>query len=312
MKNSKFFLIFALTLFLFLFSSLSFFVKISKKSFIEKDQKKLASIAPLPVKIGIENPEISAESYEIKRLKTGEILFSKNESVKRPIASLTKLISALVFIDSGGGEEEISISGEAKNTEEKLSNLASGERLLGKDILAVLLIESANDAARAIAEFTGMKFGAKDFSQSQEIFVALMNKKMEEIGVASTTHFANPAGLDDENNFSTARDISLMSEYINKNYSQVWDIARIYETSVFSESGSQYKLINTNILLKEFPAILGGKTGFTDEAKGALLILYALKPDEPILIVILGSEDRFGDGRKIINWLEEKYDALRI
>ena len=211
-------------------------------------------------------------------------------------------------MDSGGEEAEISISENAKKAEEKISKVLVGEKLFGKDLLTLLLLESANDAALAIAEFTGKNSGAIDFNQSLEFFVALMNKKTEEIGIASTTHFANPSGLDEENNFSTAHDISLIVEYLNKNYASLWDITRIYETSIFSESGRKYELTNTNILLKEFPDILSGKTGFTDEAGGALLVLYALKPDELVSVVILGSVDRFGDARKIINWLENKYD----
>lgn len=307
MDNRKNFLIPALFFVLICFSAISFFIRADKDDFMKRKNAANA-IVPLVASKDIKEPDVLSLALNVTRLKTGEVLFSRNADKKRPIASLTKLVSAAVFIDAGGEYSEVEISEDAKKTEEKISKVAPREKLFGRDLLALLLMESANDAALAVAGFVGEKSGAKDFNQTLEIFVSLMNKKAGEIGVASTTRFANPAGLDEENNFSTARDVSLIAEYINEKYSQIWDITRTYETSVFSESGSQYKLINTNILLKEFPAILGGKTGFTDEAKGALLILYALKPDEPISIVILGSEDRFRDARKIIQWLEQKYD----
>jgi len=310
MDNRKTFLIVALFFILVWASLISFFIRAQRGDFSGKENsaESAKAIAPLKVKEGIENPDISSFAFEVRRLKNGEILLAKNTGEKRPIASLTKLVSASVFMDSGGEEAEISISENAKKTEEKISKVLIGEKLFGKDLLTLLLLESANDAALAIAEFTGKNSGAIDFNQSLEFFVALMNKKTEEIGIASTTHFANPSGLDEENNFSTAHDISLIVGYLNKIYASLLDITRIYETSIFSESGRKYELTNTNILLKEFPAILGGKTGFTDEAGGALLVLYALKPDELVSVVILGSVDRFGDARKIINWLENKYD----
>ena len=131
-----------------------------------------------------------------------------------------------------------------------------------------------------------------------------MNKKAGEIGLRNSS-FKNPTGLDEADHLSTAEDLALLSEYTWRNYPQLWTLTRSPQSTIFSSAGQTYQIANTNELLEEFPAILGGKTGFTDNAKGNLILLYPIKKSGDVaIIVILRSEDRFGDGRKIIQWLE--------
>ena len=102
----------------------------------------------------------------------------------------------------------------------------------------------------------------------------------------------------------SAEDLAILAEYILKKHTKILEISRTVETVVYSDKLTEYRVANTNDLLREFPAILGGKTGFTDNAKGALLFLYPVRPGLTAIAVLLGSEDRFEDGRWIIQWLE--------
>ena len=120
------------------------------------------------------------------------------------------------------------------------------------------------------------------------------------------SHFENPTGLDAESHAASAEDLARLAEYIARRHPELLEIARTREVTVRSRSGGEYAITNTNELLSEFPALLGGKTGLTDKAKGTLLLWYPAG-EKTALIVILGSDDRFGDGRKLIRWIEDNF-----
>ncbi len=134
-----------------------------------------------------------------------------------------------------------------------------------------------------------------------------MNDKALELDMQST-HFANPAGLDDSENYSTVEDLEKLIHYTYEKRNDLWGISRTAAGEIIGVSGKQYHFSTTNELLKEMPnTIYGGKTGFTDEAQGALILLYQPVPQETVSIVILGSQDRFQDGRNIIQWLNTAF-----
>lgn len=248
-------------------------------------------------------PEISAHAYIVKIIGVEKPLLAQRSWKKLPPASLSKLLTAVLALEELAPDSWIKISKDAKTVEERKSSAPAGEEFLRDDLIALALLPSANDAALALAEAIGEARGGKTFKEKQEIFIALTNEKLKTV-TGEETKFANPTGLDDLQHRASAEDFAKIGEYIWRNHLQLLEISRMIEKTVVSHSGREYHITNTNELLKEFPAIRGGKTGFTDEAKGTLILFYPVRGNATAIIVILGSPDRFGDGRKIIQWLE--------
>lgn len=264
-------------------------------------------------KAGAPPPDVSATAVRIERLKTGEVLFERESGRRLPIASLTKLMTALVLAESVEPLREIPFSAQARgagNPDEKRSAVLAGDTLKVEDVLKLLLVSSDADAAYAAAEYVAVlkrpELDDAPFGEQIRAFVALMNERAGALGLADT-RFANPGGSDDPENYSTARDLARLAASITERRPEFWAATRIRETFVFGASGRRYGVINTNPLLGEYPAIYGSKTGFDDDAQGTLAMLYRLSPDELIAIVLLKSYDRFGDGRTLIQWLESNF-----
>src|SRR3989338_5564089 len=110
-----------------------------------------------------------------------------------------------------------------------------------------------------------------------------------------------------DGHMATAEDFSKLAEYILREHPELWEITKLSSDEAVSIENRLYALENTNELLGEFPALQGGKTGLTDKAKGTMVLLYPVSPYYTAIIVILGSENRFEDGRKLIHWLEEAF-----
>ena len=269
---------------------------------------------PLLLRIpGAEDPAVRAEAVAVVRLRTDEMLFTKNVEARLPIASITKLMTALVFADAVEPLMPVVISDAAKRVgekDEKRSALPAGERVRAEDLLKLIVISSDGDAAYAAAEYLGGA-DAPDSALFQEKvlrFVTRMNARVGELGLPNT-HFANPSGMDDPENFSSAADLVRIARTITERHPELWSASRTQESFIFSEAGKRYGVVNTNPLLGEFPSIFGSKTGFEDEAKGALLMLYQLAPDERLAMVLLRSPDRFADGRVLIQWVENSFSV---
>ena len=256
---------------------------------------------------------VTAEAVLVTRLRTGEVLYARSADARLPIASLTKMMTAFLLAEEGQPLGEIEFSAAAKrigNPDDKRSDARAGERFRSEDAAKMLLISSDNDAAYAAAEHVAPaarpELAASEFPERISAFVTLMNERAGNLGLVDT-HFANPAGFDDPENYSTASDIARLAAVIMAGQPELWTVSRVSETFIFSHSGERHGLVNTNPLLREYPAIYGSKTGFEDEAKGALLVLYQLRRGELFAIVLLRSGDRFGDGRAAIRWLEENF-----
>lgn len=256
--------------------------------------------------VAVPQPQINAHAYLVKIIGEDGALLSQRSWKPLPPASLTKILTALVAYEELPAAEKIRFSEDAKRVEEKTSSAKAGEIFARNDVIRLALIGSANDAALALAESVGAEMGGATFEDRVRLFVWKMNERARELGMLSS-EFKNPAGLDEEGHLSTAEDVTRLAEYTWFRHKELWENSRIISAEILSESGNIHKVVTTNDLLKEFPAILGGKTGFTDEAKGTLIMLYPMRPDKVAVIVILGSDDRFGDGRKIIQWLEESF-----
>ena len=254
----------------------------------------------------ISGPELQAQAYIVKIIGGEKPLFSRREWKRLAPASLTKVLTAVLAKEALPADEKIIFSTEAKKTEEKLSPAKAGDIFLRDEVIKLAIVGSFNDAAMALGEAVGKSRRGANFEERLTIFKVLANEKSHLLKLQNS-ELQNPTGLDEENHYSTAEDLARLAEYVWLRHPDLWAVSRQAETIARAENGTEYKINNTNELLKEFPAILGGKTGFTDNAKGALLFLYPVRPDKTAIVVILGSEDRFGDGRKIIQWLEENF-----
>ncbi len=235
-----------------------------------------------------------------------KILFEKNSQEPLAIASLTKLMTALVVFDLDEVYDEsqpVKITKEAVEQEgqSKYGELEIGESLSVKNLLYIALIESSNDAAFALAEPIG-----------KQGFVELMNLYSKKIELENT-YFVNPTGLEPNNseelkNVSTARDMVKLTKYILVNYPQIFEITTNQSYEVLNLDNTFHHFIpqNTNELLREIPGIIGGKTGWGIEAGGCLLLVLDNPEEEGsyFVSIVLGAEDRFAEMRKFINALK--------
>ena len=228
-----------------------------------------------------------------------KILFEKNSSVKRPIASLTKLMTALIAENEYKPEQIFVISQAAVSQEEDKGNLKTGENLSLNELLHIMLIESSNDAAWAIGE-------------GKENFSGAMNLEAQKLGLENT-YFINPTGLDGYENYSTAADLVKLVEYIAKQHPRIFEITAKQSYEVINPDGSLHHFIgeNTNKLLVEVPGIIGGKTGYTDEAGGCIIVLLENEKGGYFINVILGTvsaDERFPEMKKLIDF-DKEYES---
>jgi len=251
----------------------------------------------------VNEPVIDASSALVVDITANAPLFSFLSDVKRPIASLTKLLTAAVVLERAGPNDAVRISEYAVSREGNTGGLYVGETLSVDTLLHAMLLESSNDAAAALAEYVSS-------TTEPKAFALLMNKKADSIGLYNS-YFAEPAGLNDTESASTAADVARLAEYLRENpeYSRVWEVLAKKEAVFQSLDGRiTHNFITNNSLIGEIGGLIGGKTGYTDSAGGSLVLVVA-SPDKTreLVYVILDSNDRFGDARKLINWVSSAY-----
>jgi serine-type D-Ala-D-Ala carboxypeptidase (penicillin-binding protein 5/6) len=257
----------------------------------------------------LSTPTIEAVTAIVFNPTTEEVLFGKNEHQVFGIASLTKIMTAIIALENTGANELIRISVNAVATEGIAGNINPGEHFRLNDLIAMMMIESSNDAAVSIAEHIGSLHGGDTFDEQVKIFVSLMNEKAFELGLRDTL-FQNPTGLDvDEDagiisNISTAHDVAQFTAYARQ-YPAIWEFSRMAEYTAESFEGVPHKLSAINPLPQEIPGIVGGKTGFTDSTQGSLVSLAEIPLGNQGIIVVLGSsrDGRFTDTLLLADWL---------
>ena len=240
-------------------------------------------------------PVLRAASSVVFDLESGTVLASHQPSAVRPVASLTKLLTAITALQNSSLDDAVTVSPRAVASGRRGAdmNLAVGERIRIRDLLAGLLIPSANDAAVALAEHV---------SGSEEAFARAMEETARALGL-SRTRAENATGFDSITHFSSAYDVALL-------LSAAWRdpalglLLRAESQDVASVGGDTvHHLRTTNRLLGIRTDILGGKTGRTEEA-GENLAVVAESPDgHPVVAVVLGSPDRFSDMENLLNWI---------
>lgn len=267
-------------------------------SFISQKAKQEIQVDDTFVRFKPLKESISANAYLVGDLSTGKILLAKNQDFHFFPASLSKLMTGVIVIDNFQLQEPITLSAYSISTEGNEGNLQIGESLTTYDLLQVLLISSSNDAAVAFAESLGRK-GIN--------FIDLMNAKAQEWQMNNTAFFGE-TGLDRKGNFTTAHDLFILSRQIYFHYPLLGEITQKAEETVFSlNTHLAHHLKNTNVLVGQLPGLWLSKTGSTPEAKDCLLTIFEFPFKNgkiPIGIVVLNSNDRFGDTVKLYHWVQ--------
>jgi len=251
----------------------------------------------------ITEPAIEAEAALIAKVsslepfKLEKILYQKNINQTLPIASLTKLMTALLVTEKGNLEDTMVISEKAVAAYGDMGDLVVNEEISVKNLLYILLMESSNDAAVALAEYYQEK--------TKKDFVSLMNSRAKELALINT-HFIDSSGYEPAN-ISTAKEIGELVRY-SFNQSILWQILKTPTISLSSVDGKiNHYLTNTDELLNRLPKIIGGKTGYTEEAQGCLVLVIEQSPSERLITVVLGAQERFLETKKLIEWANQAY-----
>ena len=237
----------------------------------------------------------SAQSCVLYCLDTGEVVYGSDEHTKLPMASTTKIMTALVVLENTDVGETVTVPSEAVGVEGSSAYLMKGEKITVIDLLYALMLESANDAATALAVYTG---------GDVDSFVAMMNDKARQIGMADT-NFVNPHGLDDSEHYSTAYDMALLCDYAMDNETFA-DITASYRYETESRL-----FVNHNRLLKTCEGVIGGKTGFTKRS-GRCLVSVARRDGVTMCAVTLNDPNDWKDHSSLYDAAFDMYAQIQL
>ena len=247
---------------------------------------------------GQAKPDVSAHNAILIEQSTGRVLYEKDSHDKESIASITKVMTAIIAIQSGKMEEKAVASRKAIYTEGSSIYLEQGEKMLIEDLVYGLMLRSGNDAAIAISEHIG---------GSEEGFVYLMNQKARWLGMTNTS-FDNPHGLDSDKHYSTAYDMALLMRYAMQDET----FQKISGTTSYRSENRTYSWQNKNKLLTQlYENSTGGKTGYTKKT-GRTLISTASKNGMDLIAVTLNGPDDWNDHISMFEWGFENYDMKSI
>ncbi len=304
--------------FTFIFGSTLFLVEqTSGGVFAHKGEKNVASLGGVlpgveehldPVEVILykdpfEFIEIEGEAAYVFDIVTGEVLYEKNKNMILPLASVTKVMTALTARDIMDEDDVVVIRPEDLSYEGS-SGFVTGEEWRFEDLLNFTLMTSSNDGASAIAAAAGAAYRVRSVSgvdvSAKEIFVEKMNEKAGEIGMMNSI-YNNETGLDITDHASgghgTAHDMALLYEYILQTYPDLLGATRRTHFDIVSLDNILHTAENTNQNVAAFSGIIGSKTGYTDLAGGNLAVVFDSGLATPIVVVVLGSsvEGRFED-----------------
>jgi len=264
--------------------------------------------ATRPARLDIfDDVAIRASSAFVWDVKNQKPLFSKNPDDVRPLASVTKLMTALVVYELMSPEDKVSISNFAINTEGD-SGFVEGETFTMEDLADLTLVSSSNDGATALGA-TAAEGIAQEYD-ANEVFVKAMNIKAEELGLSKTS-FKNSTGLDisetEAGAEGTAREMALLMEHIILNNPDSVALTAYEEAYVKSIEGDDHTSKNTNRSVNEIDGLIASKTGYTVLAGGNLVIAFNAGLDRPIIVSVLGSSynERFSDTLTLVEKTQE-------
>lgn len=279
----------------------------------------VAYVAPVPTleeptkKLVGENPytkiTVGARAALVYDVYARKFLYTKQADQKLPLASLTKLMTALLAVESLDTNTHIAVSQNAIDTEGD-SGLFANERWRLKDLVSFTLISSSNDGADALAAAVGGLWQSTPATTSEyekvDAFVGKMNLRAQELNMPSMK-FNNPTGLDEPNGdmggMGTAKDVATLVTYIWEHEPSVLTHTDELARAFTSTDGYVHTAENTNEEVLRIPGMIGSKTGYTDMAGGNLAVLYNAGLDHPLVVVVLGSskEGRFEDVRTLVD-----------
>lgn len=238
-------------------------------------------------------PALSAQSAVL--VCEGEVLYEKNARLRLPMASTTKIMTAILAIENANTEDIVSIKPEHCMVEGSSMYLRPESDKTVLELLKGLLLVSGNDAALALADHV-----AGDCDK----FVEMMNRKAADLGLENT-HFTNPHGLSHASHYTTAYDMALLMEYCMDN-----ELFRhIVAMKSFESDGAQ--LLNHNKLLFSCPGCIGGKTGYT-EASGRCLVSCCEREGAQVICVTLSAPDDWNDHMALYNWVYDNFSLRSL
>lgn len=248
--------------------------------------------------VGHATPSVSAHNAILMEQSTGRVLFEKAAYEEESIASITKVMTAIIAVESGKMDEKAKASRNAIYTEGSSIYLEQGERMTIEDLVYGLMLRSGNDAAVVIAEHIG---------GSEEGFVYLMNEKAKWLGM-DQTHFDNPHGLDSDSHYSSAYDMAQLTRYAMNNDT----FKKIFSTKTYKSENRSYSWQNKNKLLTQFyKHTTGGKTGYTRKT-GRTLITTASHNGLDLIAVTLNAPDDWKDHMRMYEWGFENFEMEKI
>lgn len=248
----------------------------------------------LPVNNGIQAPQVTATNIFIMDRNSDMVLYAKNADDSIYPASTTKMMTAIVVYEKYPLDQVITVRTAYPEGENIF--LRPGEKVTVENLLYALLVQSANDSAEVLADA---------YLGGKQAFIQAMNDKAKEVHL-DHTHFLNPTGLDEEGHYSTAADLARLADYLLTSPYLARIVATENAVIATADNSSFRTLSNINRLLGKVNGVLGVKTGFTDKA-GESLVTLINRDGHAVIISLLGSTDRFGDTKALIDWVYSSF-----
>ena len=246
-------------------------------------------------------PSNGAQAAALADVASGRILFSQRGDEPMKIASLTKIMTAIVAIEDGNLDDTVKVSKRAAGKEGSSLYLKEGEAISLRDALYGLMLRSGNDAAMAIAEHVG---------GSVEGFAFLMNKKAEELGLENS-HFMNPHGLDEQGHYSSANDLAKLTVYALHNPEFKEIVKTEVRTAPNPNDSWDYKWVNKNKMLRLYEGADGVKTGYTKQALRTL-VSSATRDGQQLVAVTLNDREDWDDHAKLLDYGFASFPLARV
>jgi len=264
-----------------------------------QDQEFVSVLYDLPQQNSDSDPQITSHAVVVMDMDSKVVLYQKNPDTMVLPASTTKIISALVTLENYLPSDILTVPNSKFQGSDM--GLVAGETITVEALLRGLLIVSANDAAETLAV---------NFPGGRHEFIKQMNEAAARLNL-SNTYFTNPSGFDDFNHRSTARDMVRAADAAMK-YPLFADIVKLKRDIVSSNDGQiVHRLESTNELLGQVEGVYGVKTGWTEDAQENLVTFYS-KDGRNIMMALLGSQDRFGDTKRLIDWINNNYSWVSV
>ncbi len=279
---------------------------------IKNQVAQVAFVPEVPKIDPFANISIGAKSAVVWDVKNKKVLYAKNEQDVLPLASLTKLMTALVATEILPEQSTVRITAEYLS-EEGPAELLRDERWGLQDLIALTLVSSSNAGARAIATVAGAALPQPQYLENdpRQLFIDYLNKRASELNLNSF-RFYNDNGLDvnleKSGAYGNASDVARLVDYILKEQPALLEATKYSKFSIDSANGITHDLKNTNVIIENIPGIIGSKTGFTDLAQGNLVVAFSPGLEGPYIAVVLDSSfgGRFTDMSNLVHATVQK------